>query len=415
VLVWVVVGSLLLAVVVWLLVRGDEGESGTPPAAQPASSNPVDRDAVALELLDRQSAALRQGRQGSYLSTWADDAAAQDRGRTVFGNLEDVTVGSVDLRYVGSNLGGLSSEQLANPGDSGWQADVEVTWRPLGGAAVRSTVTYAFVEGAGGAAVLDIRDSESGRAPVWALDHLEVRETPSTVAVATTPATAEELSIDLRNAAREVRAVLPGWRGTLTGYWPETVEQLEALSGSAPGGHGGIAAVTTTIDGSTRPAAPVAIMLNPDVFGSLAETGRHVVVTHEAAHVATDAVTVSMPLWVAEGFADYVGVGAVDVPLSVAAGQALHEVSKSGPPDHLPTDSEFSAARGDLGAAYEFAWLAARLIAEQHGEDALVRFYEAVVADPSDLDGAFTAELGTTEADFTRLWQRYLAGLNDAR
>ena len=414
---WAVVGVLALGLVAaWLLLRDDGAAPTSPARGEPTSQPPLDRDAAALALLDVQAAALTRGGQAAYVSTWADDAAVQARGRVVFANLEDVSGGRVDLRYVGGNAGALTAEQLPDPGAVGWSADVEVTWRPVGaGEPVRSTVTYAFVEAAGAAAVVDIEDSDAGRAPIWLLGDLVVRDTPTTVAVATTRATARELAAHLRAAARDIRDVLPGWQGRLVAYLPETTEQLESLTGSAPGGHDGIAAVTTTIDGSSSPEAPAAIMINPTVFERLGRDGRHVVVTHEAVHVATGAVTVSMPLWVAEGFADYVGVGAVDVPLSVAARQAVNEVRESGPPATLPGNPDFAASSDGLGATYELAWLAARLIAEEYGEPALVAFYQAVTAEPSDVEAAFDAELDTTEADFTRLWREYLVGLANAR
>ncbi len=111
------------------------------------------------------------------------------------------------------------------------------------------------------------------------------------------------------------------------------------------------------------------IVVNPWVFDGLGPIGRHVVVSHEATHVATGATTVSMPLWVAEGFADYVGVGSVDVPLRVSARAAVRQIRKSGLPDRLPRDSAFHAG-GGAEATYEEAWLAMRLIARQYGQDA---------------------------------------------
>jgi hypothetical protein len=76
----------------------------------------------------------------------------------------------------------------------------------------------------------------------------------------------------------------------------------------------------------------------------------------------------------------------------------------------LPSNDDFSAGQGDLELAYERAWLANRLIAAEHGERSLVRFYRSVVARPADLAGAFD-HLGTTEEAFTADWRRSLRTL----
>ena len=100
--------------------------------------------------------------------------------------------------------------------------------------------------------------------------------------------------------------------------------------------------------------------------------------SHEATHVATDAWASTMPLWLLEGFADYVALRDVDLPLTTSAAQIIAEVRRDGPPRALPGADEFGDATADLGATYESAWLACRLLAQDGGEDALVSFYRSV-------------------------------------
>ena len=102
------------------------------------------------------------------------------------------------------------------------------------------------------------------------------------------------------------------------------------------------------------------------------------VMSHEATHVATDAATTSMPLWLVEGFADYVALRDVDLPLSVSAAQVAAQVRLHGAPAELPADAEFDTGGTHLGASYEAAWLACRTLAELGSEDELVAFYDAV-------------------------------------
>ena len=55
--------------------------------------------------------------------------------------------------------------------------------------------------------------------------------------------------------------------------------------------------------------------MNPPVFEPLGPQGAQIVMSHEAAHVATDAAASSMPTWLLEGFADYVALAHVDLPV----------------------------------------------------------------------------------------------------
>ena len=154
-------------------------------------------------------------------------------------------------------------------------------------------------------------------------------------------------------------------------------------------------------------------MINPTVFDDLGPIGSHVVITHESTHVATAATTVTLPLWVAEGFADYVGVGAVDVPLSVSARAALRDVRRHGVPRHLPGDSQFSGS--SIEVAYEQAWLAMRVIARDYGRRQLVAFYEDVVHRPYAVRSAVRDNLSTSLSGLTQTWRTYLKGLADGQ
>lgn len=150
-------------------------------------------------------------------------------------------------------------------------------------------------------------------------------------------------------------------------------------------------------------------MVNPNVFGRLGRQGSQIVMSHEATHVAMNAATSNMPLWLLEGFADYVALARSDLPVSVTASQILGEVRRSGPPKELPGPHEFDPANKLLGTSYEEAWLACRLLAQTYGEDRLISFYKEVDGGTS-VDKAF-AELGTTQAGFTNRWREYLREL----
>jgi hypothetical protein len=164
------------------------------------------------------------------------------------------------------------------------------------------------------------------------------------------------------------------------------------------------------VDGSVDPDAPVHVFVNPDVFGRLEPRGAQVVMSHEAVHVATDAATSDLPLWLLEGFADYVALRDLDLPLSTTAGQVIDQVRRDGPPDHLPGSAEFDTTTTQLGAAYESAWLACRLLAQTGGEGALLRLYRLVDGGRA-LGPALRATFAMTPAELTRAWRRSLSDL----
>jgi hypothetical protein len=117
-----------------------------------------------------------------------------------------------------------------------------------------------------------------------------------------------------------------------------------------------------------------------------------------------------VPLWLLEGFADYVALRDVDLPVSTTAGQIIQQVRQEGAPDHLPGEVEFDQTSSHLGAAYESAWLACALLADVGGEDALVRLYDQV-SSGQELAGALAELFGLTEDDLTAQWQQRLQDL----
>lgn len=175
-------------------------------------------------------------------------------------------------------------------------------------------------------------------------------------------------------AVRTVRRVLPGWTGELVIEVPADQAALERSLAAPPGTYDGIAAVTT------RTAEGPVVHLNPAVYDELAPIGRRVVLAHETAHVAAGAGGADLPMWLLEGFADYVALRDVAVPVTESARHQLADVARSGPPTALPDGADFAATGDDLAAAYEGSWLACRLIARRDGEAALVALYESVAA-----------------------------------
>jgi hypothetical protein len=190
---------------------------------------------------------------------------------------------------------------------------------------------------------------------------------------------------------------------------PDSVEQLNRAIGAAPGTYDSIAAVTASADGSQAPDSSVHVFINPAVYGGLGEDAAQVVMTHEAVHVVTSApLSQGAELWLLEGFADYVALRDTTLPISRTAGQVIAQVRADGVPERLPDRAAFDSRAAHLGAVYESAWLVCVTLAERGGEDALVRFYDAVVAG-GDLDEFLERHFGWSIEQLTTAWQARLA------
>ncbi len=195
---------------------------------------------------------------------------------------------------------------------------------------------------------------------------------------------------------------------------PKSLEGMAGLLGSPASSYRGIAAVTTGETGAPARAPADRIIVNPDAFALLGGLGEQVVVTHETTHVATRAHTsAATPLWLSEGYADWVGYRATGRVPSEAAPELSRAVSQGEVPEALPEDKDFGFT-GDasrLARAYESGWTACRLIADRWGESRLGEFYRAV-GEHRKREGAVAEAmrevLGTTPEAFTEEWREYL-------
>ncbi len=250
----------VVAVAGVVVARAGEGEPTTarPDGRQGGDITSPDvgvRDARAIELLSDQERALKRSSRPGYADTWDPRAGAQRGASIIYANLAALRVGRLHARYVGEDSGGLSGSELRRWGDAAWNADVEVAWRSRGvdRADVQANLTYTFVERDGKVYVADIASAAGERTPIWLLGPLDVRRSGRTVAASTDHALAGRLDEALRQAVRDVQRVVPSWRGDLVAYGPSTQDEFDTLIAAAPQAYTGIAAVTTTVDGSRDP------------------------------------------------------------------------------------------------------------------------------------------------------------------
>jgi hypothetical protein len=387
-----------VGIAIWLTLRTPTYHApldGSPPSqASPARASALLRG---LETAVRRDEPATGARLGST-------PAARRALSGVVRNGRALHVSGLSLRYV-DQAGGVAP-------DGSWAAYVHVTWRFSGFDRRPESleVRVRFAPRAGHLAIAAIGGGDR-RSPLWLSGPVQVRRsTHSLVLVDGTAAEADRIAALARTAVPQVQRVLPSWPGGLVVEVPSSQARLQRILHAHAGQYAGIAAVTTTVDGSRSRAAPTHVFVNPQVFLPLKPHGAQVVVTHEATHVAMSAATSPAPIWLVEGFADYVALSSQRLPMTTTAARISALVRRHGAPSHLPGQTEFTPGAHHLEARYESAWLACRLLADTGGAPALVAFYRSVDAGrPVSVE--LRRDFGFGLPELTRRWRTLLSHL----
>ena len=396
---------LLLAV---LAVLTGSGCSGGPSSGT--------RSAAVREVLDRRAAAVLAGDVGAYRAT-GDPSAASD----AFAHLREVPLAAWSYRL----------DRLTVSGDRA-TARARLRYRIAGYDTSPVTADRTLrLSRADGTWRVDSDEPATGSGrQLWEQGTVTVVRGEHSLVLGVGQS-GERLRSFAALADRAVPAVSRAW-GT---DWPEhvvvlvprSIEDMAELLGAPAAGYRGIAAVTTGEVSQARkrpagaagddPAAAPAdrIIVNPDAYGVLGDFGRQVVLTHESTHVATRAhTTPATPLWLSEGYADWVGYREGGRAPGQIASELQRSVAEGRAPAALPDDEDFAFTSDAtaLAQAYEGGWMACRLIAGHWGEARLDAFYRAV-GDHRERSGAVEDALRdvlhTTPQAFTRRWREYLA------
>ncbi|NUT50942.1 MAG: hypothetical protein HOV94_27110 [Saccharothrix sp.] len=220
--------------------------------------------------------------------------------------------------------------------------------------------------------------------------------------------------------ASRVLAELDGAVAAVTGVWgqawsrqvavlvPSRPDEMAALVGPgfATGAIAGVA-VADRVDQETHTARGQRVVLNPDSAGALSPLALRVLLRHEITHIAARGETVDgAPMWVLEGFADYVGYRGSDLPLAKAAPLLAAQV-RTGLPTALPSDADF---RGDaMELAYQQAWSLHLYLESVLGEPGLVALYRRLArVRASEVDGVLLEATGGDGAVLVRGWRDFL-------
>ncbi|MCW2756884.1 MAG: hypothetical protein JWO46_630 [Nocardioidaceae bacterium] len=400
-----VVGLVMSAL---LLLAGCGGKEIVPPT--PPGDVSDARAAGGTAVVQRLAAGLKDHDRDAVLAVAAPDAGSRAAVTALYDNAQTLGLTDIALRYVILTVSTPPTRVAERYGTRAWAATVEVTWTLPTYDAGPVSVSSAFVfETTGTTTRLAAVGGGSERSALWLTGPLQVDKTADTLVMVAGTGDAATYAPLARKAVSDVHRVL-GWDGPLVVEVPTSEEDLERLLGVDKGSYAAIAAVTTSVDGSSDAGSPVHVFINPAVFTGLGARGSQVVLSHEATHVATKATFAAMPTWLLEGFADFVALAHAGIPVSTAAAQIIAEVRSEGAPDHLPTTDDLAPQAESLGATYEEAWTVCRFMGQQYGEAKVVAFYDAV-DHGATTQQAFGSVLGTTQAAFVKAWSADLVQL----
>lgn len=147
------------------------------------------------------------------------------------------------------------------------------------------------------------------------------------------------------------------------------------------------------------------IIINEDAIAEY--PAAKTLLAHELTHAAMNATGQSTgrpPLWLVEGFAEYVALRDAEGDLvATLAGITGGAAAAAG---GLPSDERFRSATAS--DAYVLGWLACRMIAERYGEDRLLALYRAFDGQ-RDQDTVFSEVLGASTETISRDYAAYAA------
>ncbi len=405
----------------------DESRPGSPAgtatatatgSASPGADASSRDEALAVLLAERAAAVLSKDSAGFLASVdplAADFAAAQ---RRLAGRLAEVPFAAWSYRVVGQGPG-LAEDVAAGLPAGSSIVRVRLTYRLEGTTTDTDREQYLTVVPRGGRWLL-AGDSDAvaqgfeTQRDVWDLGDVRVVRGEHAVVVGDVRSAGRP---EMRRLARVADLAVADVDRVWTQEWsrqpvillPASQKDMALVIGSDGKGLAQIAAVTTGAfeEGVSRGDR---IVVNPATFDTLGTLGRRVVLSHEMTHVATRATgVVPVPIWLSEGFADYVAYEATSVPTTIVASDVLDDVRGGKGPVRLPESADFDAGTGDIAASYEGAWLAARMIADRYGERRLVAFYVAMADSagpgwPEETDDV----LGISSRRVERMWLAYL-------
>lgn len=401
---------LVLSAVVWQQRYSNESSDGSAsPSATAASATPDPSERSGVETTARRlERAWNRRDRDAFVAAAGNTPAAQSWSSQTYYSLNELGVKSFNLTIVEDEV---SSFSVVPDGTN--DVSAEVTWTPGASTGLpRRRTDPVRVD-------LRVRANEQGFAiesahptedpmPLWLEGALNViRRDNWTLVRINGGAPQPKFDAMLMRAMADVREVYGKPKNGLFVVMPSELSQSVDITGTSEARLGQLAAITTSLDESGSSRAPVAVVLNPGVFTPMNQRAAQIVLTHEATHESTGATTAVAPLWVTEGYADYVALSRDQLLPTRSASQVLARVRKQGARRQLPTDDAFATSGPRQGAAYEGSWMLFRMLGETYDDETIAKFYRRVLKGRT-VDVAANDAFGRGIDDLTRDWREYL-------
>lgn len=361
------------------------GDDPSTPPASVTRDDPGRRQVVAAvqRLLDRRAEAVRGGDRAAYVSTVATGRDADEAEQlTYFDNLAQLPVGEFSLRLRPDTVRG---------GGNTWAGAVEVTLQLEGydAAPVVRLSRFDFTRGRGGWRVASDLDEEwqrdyGGDLQPWRTGPIEVERGPRVLgifdggSIAAAPALVDvvEQGID------EVAARVPvEWNTRVVVYALSDTRMLRGLPQLPGDDPSALDAVAFPV--VARPEDPelaaTRFLLHPRMLASEpTELAR--LVRHELTHVALGESDDRVPVWLAEGIAEWVSVQPLPEDQRVVSGAAV-AAAQAGDVA-LAADDDFNGE--DAAINYGLSWWAVETLVDVYGEQQLWTLLETMAQTPAD-------------------------------
>lgn len=397
------------AMLVGVTLIGLPGTSGTPrTVGQTQSAAPESgHDSAVRQLLAHRAAAIRSGDEAAFMTTVDPQAPVKFRQRQLewFRDLAGIPLAEWSYQVEATTEPLLTGET--------WAPEVSLRYGLSGVDSVPTTrrIEHSFVRRGDSWYVADDAGEHRWRGP-WDFGPCHVVRTASGLVIGHDREPVERVARLLDAAIHDVTRVWgPGWAQQVGVLIPATREELRSMVSAEFAAAEGIAAVAVAdrVDTAAHRVEGPRVVLNLRTAAELSDAALSVVLRHEITHIAARPYTVDgAPMWMREGFADYVGYRDSGVPPRDIAPDLVRELRTNGLPGELPAADFHRAPRLEL--AYQQSWSLIRHLVDRFGEQEVVRLYHRIAAtgSPAEAEAALHDETGLTTAQLRADWAQSL-------
>ncbi|RVW05619.1 hypothetical protein EGT50_03415 [Rhodococcus xishaensis] len=296
-------------------------------------------------------------------------------------------------------------------------ADTQPTRKPVALVLARRGDTWKLVSDSG----LPGSQRETWRGP-WDFGPVVVRDVPGadgrSSVVLGHPAQSEMVDLiatELADAVDEVSQVWgEDWPRRAVVFVAASEAEFESLVGTSYSGSDVAAvAVSDAVDRRSGTVSGQRIVFSPESADRLTDITRVAVLRHELTHVAARVVTEDgSPMWILEGYADYVGYRGIESTFGAVAPTLAASVAAGAPPTSLPTDKDFHAGGDTARLAYESAWSLAIFVASEYGEARLGEMYRDLAQGEmtaAQFDDRIHEVLGMSADELVHSWSTWVS------